>query len=94
MRSILFAGLALIGLSTFASTAALAHGCHRDAREDRRGLHRHVGPECARINLDDDGGYYERRRLPPGYWVAPDGQICTRKCDGIGPLRICKRSCK
>ena len=78
-----------------ASSAAYAHGCHRAAIEDRYGLHRH-GRDCDRIDLGGGYDYYERprHRLPPGYWVAPDGQICHRKCNGIGPLRICERSCK
>lgn len=94
MRGLLLASVALAGVSILSSTTAFAHGCHRDAREDRRGLHRHVGRNCERIDLDDDYDDYEPRRLPPGYWVSPDGQVCTRRCDGVGPLRICKQSCK
>ena len=52
----------------------LVHGCHRDWRQDRFGLHRH-GRDCVRIEAEP---YYDPQPIyrPRCYW--------------LGPVRVCE----
>lgn len=82
-----FGALALgFALLPFTALEASAHGCHRNIQEGRAGWHRHVGPDCERVEgrdwrrRDDD----RRDRRP----------YCEKKCKYVGPIKICDTVCR
>lgn len=62
-----------------ASMIQQIHGCHRAAQDDLRGWHRHVGPNCRRVESDPtEQNPYAR---------------CRTKCNYVGPIKQCRRVC-
>jgi hypothetical protein len=62
-----------------ASLIQPVHGCHRWAQDDLRGWHRHVGPNCRRVQSGpEEQNPYSR---------------CRTKCNYVGPIKQCRRVC-
>ena len=88
-------GLAVLPLM---SAAALAHGCHRNVEEGRRGWHRHVGRDCERIEAYTPQRRYrehhhEEYREGRRYDDRGPPQ-CVKKCQYIGPIKTCDTICR
>jgi hypothetical protein len=83
--TLLTLALGLAALPLFAG-AASAHGCHREPAVDRYGWHRHVGPDCDRVEgrTFRHREYEQRRRYEPR---------CEIKCKYIGPFKTCDKVC-
>ncbi|MEQ1613376.1 MAG: hypothetical protein ABL904_11530 [Hyphomicrobiaceae bacterium] len=62
-----------------ASMIEQIHGCHRSAQDGVTGWHRHVGPNCRKVDsAPEERNPYAR---------------CRTKCNYIGPIKQCRRVC-
>lgn len=82
MKKFVLTAAAGVLLALAGTSAASAHGCHREAEPGKYGWHRHAGPYCERVSV-------ERR-----HWRHRDEPHCRQVCTGVGPLRFCERKCR
>lgn len=72
----------LAGSEPVAGTGSMieqVHGCHRGAQDGIGGWHRHVGPNCRRVESSPD-------------WQDPYSR-CRTRCRYVGPIKQCRRVC-
>lgn len=82
MKKLVLTALAGVAMALAGTSAASAHGCHREAEPGKYGWHRHVGPACERVSVERR--HWEHRHHRPA---------CRKVCTGIGPLQVCERHC-